>query len=303
MDTRSQNSILYALEDAGIVEVNTKAAEEEMDESISDGRRMVGSVASGSTGSVVVDLINICLNLENAIDKATGMNDARNGVEKATTTATTNTNNLQASRSITFDNFYFAENHIQRALSSLIQKTKGAIALGSMEARFYLSEDDLSYIEQSADFIMDDFKARVVGGRSHQSIVNDLTQLLTNEVAAGKRTSTDYAKIRQQSSLQEIVNILEESDKRMNEIESANQQNAIQAQNQGKQELQKQANEAREDQQAHEVKLQEMKDNTEIQKAQIAASAQQGKNIDSLLQKQAQELFANLKKQNEKKND
>lgn len=302
MQEKSANSILYELEDAGVARISSKKAFDLTGESLTDGKRVVGMLASGSTSSVISDLINICMDIERAIDSTSSINDARKGTEKATATATTATNNLRASRSATYDNFFFAENHIQRAASKLIQKTKGEIIRGSREAYAYLGEDDIAYIENSSKFLLDDFRARIVGGRAHQEIIRDLSQILTNEVAAGKRSSADYAEIRQQDSLQEIVRILRDSDEKMAKIDQQNKMQQIQEQNQVKKEMNAATNAAREDQQQHEKELHQMDNEAKHEDTALKVDAEAAKGngqLDTILG----ELLTSMNKSKEKNND
>jgi hypothetical protein len=269
MGTKSKNSILYELEDEGLIEVDSKNAFDETGMQLTDGKQVVGAIASGGNNSLVRDLISICIDLERVLDVQTGINNSRKGTEMATTTATTAQNNLQASRSVTYDDFYFCENHMQRALTQLLNKTKSKIHNGSKEHYSYLPSDDISYLEESPEYFMDNFNARMVGGRRSQQIFAELSDAIKSEMAAGKRSSVDFAKIKQSESLSEAIAILEMSDQKLQEITSQTQQSEQQTQMQLAEQARQAAQEDREDRQLAEQDKQDSVNGTALQIKQM----------------------------------
>ena len=232
MDGRKVDSVLYDLEDKGVIDINSKKRFDETGEGLTDGKQVVGNINAGGSSSLIRDLIAVCLDLEHTLDTITAMNDSRKGTEMATTTATVGQNNLQASRSATYDNFYFTENVMQRAATQLVQKTKSCIYNGSKEHYGYLSADDIAYMEATPEYFRDNFNARIVGGRRSQQIFSELSDIIKTEVAAGKRSSADFVEIKESESLREAKEILKASDARLQELaqqsEDANNQTKLQ---------------------------------------------------------------------------
>jgi hypothetical protein len=266
---QSKSGILHDLDDKGILTFSSKDKFNETGEQILDGKQIIGAVNSGSSSSMISELISICIDIERVADSITGINAARKGTEKATTTATTSENNLQASRSVTYDNFYFAESHMQRAFTHLIQKTKSAIYAGSKEAYAYLSPDDIAYLEESPDYFKDNFQARIVGGRRSQQIFAELNEVVKSEVAAGKRSSTDFAVIRQSDSLREAVEVLRAGDERLTAIQQKSEEAANQAKLQMNQNTVQASMENREDEQASAKEIQDSINTTKLQDTQM----------------------------------
>lgn len=269
LGTQSESKILHNLEDKGILKYNSKDKFNETGEQILDGKQVIGSVNSGSSSSVVSELISICLDIERVTDSITGITAARKGTEKATTTATTSENNLQASRSVTYDNFYFAESHMQRAFTHLIQKTKSAIYAGSKEAYAYLSSDDIAYLEESPDYFKDNFQARIVGGRRSQQIFAELSDVIKSEVAAGKRSSADFAMIKQSDSLREAIEVLKIADERLVKIQQQSEEAANQNKLQMNQNTVQASTENREDEQAAAKELQDSINATKLEDTRL----------------------------------
>jgi hypothetical protein len=271
MADKAKNSILYDLEDSGVLNIDSKDKFDEGGEGITNGAQVVGSVASGQGSNLIRDLISICLDIERVQDSLTGMNDSRNGTEQATTTATTAQNNLQASRAVTYDQFYFTENHFERAFTHLIQKVKSVTYAGSKEVYGYLPAEDIEYLENSPDYFRDNFKARMVGGRRSQQIFAELSDVIKSEVAAGKRSSVDFVAIKQSESLLEAEALLKASDLRLQEITQQSQQSDQQT----KLQLNQQSNQTqianREDEQKAKQDLQDSVNATNIQVAGLKA--------------------------------
>lgn len=271
MADKNTDSILYDLEDKGVLNIDSKDKFDEAAEGITNGSQVVGSVSSGQGSNLIRDLISICLDLERVQDSITGMNDSRKGTEQATTTATTAQNNLQASRSVTYDLFYFTENHMERAFTHLIQKVKSATYGGSKEIYGYLPAEDIEYLENSPEYFRDNFRARMVGGRRSQQIFAELSDVVKSEVAGGKRSAADFVAIKQSESLLEAELLLKASDVRLQVIaqqsaDAANQTKLQMNQNQVQASI---AN--REDEQKFKQDLQDSVNATNIQVAGMKA--------------------------------
>lgn len=271
MADKNTDSILYDLEDKGVLNIDSKDKFDEAAEGITNGSQVVGSVSSGQRSNLIRDLISICLDLERVQDSITGMNDSRKGTEQATTTATTAQNNLQASRSVTYDQFYFTENHMERQFTHLIQKVKSATYAGSKEIYGYLPAEDIEYLEKSPEYFRDNFRARMVGGRRSQQIFAELSDVVKSEVAGGKRSAADFVGIKQSESLLEAEQLLKASDIRLQQIA----QQSLDANNQTKLQMnqnQVQASIAnREDEQKAKQDLQDSVNATTIQVAGLKA--------------------------------
>jgi hypothetical protein len=274
MGLKTKDSVLYELEDQGVLEFDSKERYDETGEGILNGNQVVGSIVTGTGSNLIRDLISICLDLERVLDSVTGMNDSRKGTEMATTTATTAQNNLQASRSVTYDMFYFTENHMERAFTQLIEKTKSVIYAGSREAYSYLPIEDLEYLEQSPDFFKDNFKARIVGGRRSQQIFAELSNVLLGEISAGKRSSRDFAEVKLSDSLAEAIDVLRNSDTRLQTITQQAQQSDQQTKLQLNQQTNQSRVEDREDQQVAKKELQDSINTTVIQNTALKVQAE-----------------------------
>lgn len=268
-----KHKILYDLEDSGLIEYDSKERYDETGESITNGSQVIGAVNAGGSSNLIRDLISICMDIERVIDVVTGMNNSRKGTEQATATATTAQNNLQASRSVTYDLFYFTENHMQRAFTHLIQKTKSALYSGSQEMYAYLPSEDIAYLEESPEYFTDNFQARIVGGRRSQQIFSEISDAIRTEISAGKRSTLDFAELKMSESLNEAVELLRISDAKLQSLTQQSQQSDQQT----KLQLNEQSNQAnkenREDEQAAKQQLQDSINQTTSQgntlKAQV----------------------------------
>jgi hypothetical protein len=158
---------------------------------------------------------------------------------------------------------------MQRAFTQLLNKTKSRIYNGSKEHYSYLPSDDISYLEESPEYFMDNFNARMVGGRRSQQIFAELSDAIKSEMAAGKRSSVDFAKIKQSESLSEAIAILELSDQRLQAITEQSQQSEQQTQMQLGEQAKQAAKEDREDRQLAEQDKQDSVNGTMLQIKQM----------------------------------
>jgi len=204
-------------------------------------------------GQILSYLINAAIDIENLMDKVTGINEARQGLEKATTTATTSTNNLQSSRTLTYDYFYFINNYEKILLERWIEKTK--LNFEEFESGMYdmlLSEEQISYMKNTKELSFASYGVVMTDGRLSSAVKERLFEVFMQEVNSQGVHSSDIAKFYMSSSIYEAISILDNAKKRI--TAAAQQQNAQAEQIQAQQfEQQRQlAMEDREDRQQHE---------------------------------------------------
>lgn len=293
---KTQSQILYDLEESGVVVLDPNDRAE--DETFERPQDMIGSFNIQGVAQNLQQLVNIALDIERIIDLTTGMNEARQGMEKATTTATTSQNNLKASRSATFYLFAHAELHMEHAFSRLLQKTKQAIIANSIEGKSFLNTEDINLLKETVDFTEDDFTTYVTDGRRTAEILQALdTNVIPVDINAGKITSADYLAYKQAESLAEaqkvLANAQEQYSKQMQEQEKQKQE----SQEKMNQEKLEAAKEDREDRQAHEIQIEKIRQNATARSEKIRSNIELQKLRASMEQTRLQNN--NKKKENE----
>lgn len=246
---KTLSQLTYEIEEDDIIMIDSSS--ESLD--IDDARKVVGSLnAQNNAAQIVQSLLVIAGNLEHAMDLLTGINDARQGIEKATTTATTNQSNLKASRSVTYDLFYFAQKHEEIAMTKVLNKEKLAIALSPEDYQF-LDEFSGAFVKATEDIALDDYMARVTDGKREHDLKNDIDAYLPGDVNAGKITSADVLDFKIASSFGEAVQILRDATARTEQVQSQMQESKNKAMLDNTEKQVQSNDRIREDSQAHEM--------------------------------------------------
>ena len=120
--------VLHGLSEDGVVRYDSSVEGNRSASEIESNKVGVGALNLGQSQTLNV-LAAQAMDIERIMDRITGMNESRQGLEKATATATTNINNVEASRSMTYDMFYFMKDYMERVLMKLCEKAKLKIRL------------------------------------------------------------------------------------------------------------------------------------------------------------------------------
>jgi len=225
-------------------------------------------------------LLAQAMDIERIVDKVTGMNDNRQGLTKATTTATTNINNIQASRSMTYDMFFFMGRYITRVLMKLVQKAKLNIAYDTDHREFIYDEATKQFIKLTKEFSLDHYGITITDGKKERDAMAKAELFFPQEINAGMLRSKDVMRFITKSSFAEALKVLDDASTEMIGVQNKRDQSALDQKNQSDQMKYKLATEDREDKQSHDRDMQVLKD--EGKKEQILLQ----KGLDSELQAQ-----------------
>lgn len=241
--------MLFELSDDGVTTMNSQK-----DQQLMNGNQglkgMIETVDFGGS-QLITEIINAGADLERILDNLTGFNDARQGLEKATTTATTNQNNLESSRSATYPLFDFID-HIENVMiSHLANKVKinddyiRNIARGAI-----LTSRESNFLENSEDMMFDSYGAYVANSKKELSVRSTIEAYIPQEINAGKLSTVDFARYALKETLSEAVEVLDKGRKRIESIEAKNAEQANQVKREEIQARKDMALENREDMQA-----------------------------------------------------
>jgi hypothetical protein len=269
------SDILYDVSDDGIVEYDSSAEGNKSGIEADSNKVGIGTLNLGQSQSLVI-LMGQAAEIERVMDKITGMNESRQGLEKATTTATTNMNNVRASRTMTFDMFYFMNSYTERMLIKLAEKTKlNKTYLGEDSEIFILSEDEMQYLMATRNIIQDNYSVSVTDGRKEQDILDKLEAMFPQEINAGMLRTKDVGEFYLQDNFASAIKVLDNAHKELAAIrqkEIAATQEAKNNETQSKIQI---AQENREDLQEHEKEMELLKieGQKELEEMKIAAKA------------------------------
>ncbi|MBW1751249.1 MAG: hypothetical protein JRJ37_11255, partial [Deltaproteobacteria bacterium] len=280
-----QNLIEDITED-GIVTINSSYA---MEQGI-DPRSAMGmhEFDLGSSQALNV-LLTQAMDIERIVDKVTGMNENRQGLGAATTTATTNTNNISASRSMTYDMFYFMGKYMNRVLMKLVQKTKLNIAYDIDYRQFIYDDKTKQYIKLTEEFSLDHYGIAITDGQREREALAKAELFFPQEINAGMLRSKDVIRFYTKSSFAEALKVLDDASQEMIGVKQQEQKVAGEQQQQAGEQQRQTITEAREDDQGHDEDMEVLRG--ENKKEQIRLQ----KGLDSGLeaQKTADNMLTN----------
>lgn len=206
--------------------------------------------------STLLALINSAMDIERVIDRLTGINENRQGLTKATTTATANVNNIEASRSMTYDLFYFMGIYAERALMKLAEKTKLNKTHFGLDSRLFVyDEAEIKNMISTRNLDQDNYAISITDGKKEKDILAKVEQYFPIEIQSGTLRSKDVIRFMAEGSFASSLKILDEAHEELRKIrenESRINQEAKQGETEGKVKI---ATEDREDGQVHDKEM------------------------------------------------
>lgn len=246
--------IYHSISEDGVMRFNTAA---EGNQSGVEGMNPSGmnSVKVGDDQTLIA-LINNAMDIERVMDRLTGINENRQGLTKATTTATANVNNIEASRSMTYDLFYFMGIYIEMTLKKLAEKTKLNRTYDGMDSRqFIMDESEIKHLVSTKNLRFDNYGVSVTDGKREKDILAKVEQFFPAEINSGQLRTKDVIRFMAEASFASALKILDQAHEdvaKMQERQSKVSQEAKQAETKGKVQI---ATEDREDGQVHDKEM------------------------------------------------
>jgi len=247
--------IIHSISEDGVVRYNSSAEGNRSGIESDSNKVGVGSMNLGQSQTLLV-LLNQAMDIERVMDRITGMNDSRQGTQKVTATATANINNIEASRSMTYDLFYFMTGYIERVLMKLAEKTKlNEVYLGLDGRKFIMDQDQIKYLVSTKNLIWSNYGVSITDGKKERDILQKLESLFPAEINASEIRTKDVAKFYMETNFAAAIKILDKAHEEIAKIrneQSRVDQESQQAQTQAQIEM---AREDREDRQNHDKEM------------------------------------------------
>jgi CxxC motif-containing protein len=298
---KQYKDIMHDITEEGLVEINSAA----------DGHvgfeHVLGKIKPFDTldlgvSSALVPLLNVAMDIERTMDRITGLNNDRQGMTKATTTATTNVNNLEASQSMTYDIFFFMNSFMNKGLTKLAEKTKINWAFLGEDGRMIPYGDDvIRYMKATRSLTNDDYALTISDGRKEFEIRAKAEQWFNAQLNNGQMTSADAIEFWTRDSMSEALGVIRKAEEKKMNYERENRDVQLQMEQAKLDYARQMAMENREDIQKQETDIEilkgEIKKEVEGMKIQgKAAITQQSdfqKNNISIQKEQTKNLLTN----------
>jgi hypothetical protein len=269
------NDIIHSITEDGMVRFNSSAEGNVSGTELDSNKVGVSAINLGQNQNLLV-LLQQAIDIERVMDRVTGMNEGRQGLQKATTTATANVNNIEASRSMTYDLFYFMQEFIERTLTKLAEKTKiNKTYIGADQRQFIFDEGEEMFMISTKELDWDNYGITITDGKKEKDILNKMEMLFPQEINAGNLRSGDAGKFWMESSFASALRVLDNAHEQLANIRQqemrVKQESAIKNMEQQSQQIV----EEREDNQSHDIDMETLR--TEGKKEVVLL----GKSLDS----------------------
>lgn len=247
--------ILHSVSEDGVVRYNS-SAEGNRSQSESDSNKVgIGALNLGQSNNLVV-LLQQAMDVERVMDRITGMNESRQGLEKATATASANMSNVEASRSMTYDMFYFMKEYIERVLMKLAEKSKvNTVYDGDDSRQFVLSDEEIQYLITTKNLLFHNYAVTITDGRKEQQTLQKIEQLFPQEINAGMLRTKDVAKFFMEDNFAKAIKVLDLAHDELAAIRQQEMKTGQEAKQQENENNLKIATENREDGQNHDKEM------------------------------------------------
>lgn len=203
--------VIHSVSEEGWVRYNSSAEGNRSGTEADSNKVGIGAINLGQSQSLMV-LLNQAMDIERVMDRITGMNDNRIGLSKATSTATANINNIEASRSMTYDLFFFMSDYIERVLEKLCEKTKINVLYEGEDSRQFIYDDDqIKYLLSTKELVFDNYGVSVTDGKKERDILQRIEGLFPQEINAGLLRTKDVAKFYMETSFASAIKILDKA--------------------------------------------------------------------------------------------
>lgn len=226
---KSMSDVLYEVLEDQVLIVDSTA------EGNFSGRNIdikgISKVDLSATQSMA-QLIGLRIDIQQTIDKISGINENREGQVSASSTATGIQQAATASRTITEPMFYFMEKYAERVFFRVIEKTKIAwVMLDSGEGDNIIGDEGKNLFELTEDLAYDDYAAYITDGTKEIEIRRTFETAAQAAINARELRIQDFYKLQLAETLADAKMVL---DKGFEEVENIRQRD-LQAQRESEQ--------------------------------------------------------------------
>jgi len=251
------SKLIHDLSEHGIATMNSAQEGYARDDGESIVDRVLKSFKLGDHQAIST-LLQMSIDIEQTIERITGMLPDRQGTGNASSTATTNQNNVNASVSMTYDMFHFMQSYMNEVISLMLEKVKiNWTWLNNTDYGMILSDEQWGYLKATKELSNDSYGAILTDGRLEFDVRRKLEQFFLQEINAQKLRTLDVAKFYTKKSLAASLEVLEKAHEEL--AKSQKEQEQIKAQSNEKIAAQQMEVQERDREDRQEAKLDEIK--------------------------------------------
>ena len=283
-------NIGFELSEHGITTVNSSDIAMASDDREGVIDRIMKEFKLGDSQTIST-LMQLALDIEQTLDRQTGMNNDRQGLGLASSTATMNQNNVNASLSMTYDMFQFMQFYINEVIGRLAEKVKinwSWLENGGEE--MILSDEEFGYLKATRDLSNDSYAAFVTDGKLEYEISRKLEQYFLQDINSSRLRTVDVAKFYTTKSFAQGIKKLEDAYNELTKVQQSSEQAKLQS-NEKMMTQKLQSDEAlREDLQAHEKEIEVLKGKIKENLIITEGDIKKGISVDQKLRDHSREV-------------
>ena len=207
---KTWNDVLHRMTEDSVVMYNSKqAGNDDDDPKAKDVRGQIGEMDLGVSQGMQM-LLQAASEIEQALDRITGITDARQGITKASQTATGINTSIEASRAQTQDIFYFFEEFVNDALTLIIEKKKARMVNKPNDNdEMIVGDNGVQFLMDSRAITLDDFVAYIGNGRKEADLKARMQRWVEVDINAGQLRASDVARAEMKETMEEYIKCLE----------------------------------------------------------------------------------------------
>lgn len=248
----SMKNVFYDIEEHGVIRINSAADGNYSERDLANAANLIKDLDLGVSQSFN-HLLTLKRDLELTVDRLTGINEAREGATKATMSATGAVQNLEASRSITRDLFFFMETFVSDVTTKIAEKTKLNDAyLDSLENTAF-GAGMRSFLRISKDIPFNNYLVMLTSGKEDRELKERVRQYFPIELNSQSLRTLDVIKFEREKNISMAIQHLVEGWDAVNEIQKQQMESNEKINEKKLKEQHQMAIEDREDWQAHEL--------------------------------------------------
>jgi len=263
---KDMKSVMFDIEEHGVIRVSSSSEQNYAQADIDNAVGLIKELDLGLSQSFNV-LTGLKYDIENTIDRITGINENREGLGKASQTATGATQNIEASRTITKDIFFVHNLFMQDVLRKFLEKRKTNWEwIDSQKGQLLLGPILSRHLKLTKEITNDDYGVYLSDGRKENQIRELIRPFFIQEINAGQLRTMDVIAFERTRNLTVGLTVLERAWSEVQKVAQEQLRSKEQIQAQKDQAALQLAKEDREDWQAHEQLLQDKKDVVQLKK-------------------------------------
>jgi hypothetical protein len=255
----SFSSVMFDMTEEGVVKVNSIEEGNYYARDVLNAAELVKKLDLGP-GTTLNDLVSMKIAIEKTIDRITGVNEEREGLSSSSQTATGTIENINASRNITKDIYFFLNEFMEKSLLKLLEKTKlNRNYLERLSTKFKYGDNLVEFMKILDELPLTEIGLKLTDGKEVEDIKSRVRHLFAQEINSQSLRTKDVIEFELSKTITQGLSVLDKAWELTQSVANKQMEEKSKLQNESQQFQLELAREDREDRQEHEKELLAMK--------------------------------------------